>query len=82
MDACCCRPLSLPTSQVGVCNVTIEIENFDQELGDHYPAWPDENGEDSFPSYPGYYAPQQVSDEQLAVGESRGTLFSLRLGAG
>jgi hypothetical protein len=31
------------TGKFGVCNVTIEIENIDQELGDHYPQdWLDE----------------------------------------
>lgn len=31
------------TGKFGVCNVTIEIENIDQELGDHYPQdWIDE----------------------------------------
>jgi hypothetical protein len=25
--------------QYGVCNVSVHIENLDQETGDHYPNW-------------------------------------------
>jgi hypothetical protein len=28
--------------QLGVCNVTVQIENLDRELGDHYPTFIDE----------------------------------------
>jgi hypothetical protein len=28
---------------VGVCGLTLEIENLEREIGDHYPAWVDEN---------------------------------------
>ena len=61
------------TGKFGVCNVTIEIENIDQELGDHYPTnWLDEAGNDMFPSYPGYYAPEQIANLGAAVPVASG----------
>jgi len=61
------------TGKFGVCNVTIEIENIDQELGDHYPTnWLDEEGNDMFPSYPGYYAPEQIVNLGAAVPVASG----------
>ncbi len=61
------------TGKFGVCNVTIEIENVDQELGDHYPTnWLDEDGTDIFPTYPGYYAPEQIVNMGAAVPVASG----------
>lgn len=60
------------TGNLGVCNVTVEIENIDQELGDHYPSWVDDDGNDIFPSYPGYYAPQQIVNIGAAVPKRSG----------
>lgn len=56
------------TGKLGVCNVTLEIENLDSELGDHYPNnWVDDDGRETFPSYPGYYAPEQIVNLGAAV---------------
>ncbi|GAB5031510.1 Hypothetical protein NocV09_00600630 [Nannochloropsis oceanica] len=61
------------TGKLGVCNVTIEIENFDLELGDHYPTnWLDEDGDDMFPSFPGFFAPEQIVNFGAAVPVASG----------
>jgi len=60
------------TGKIGVCNVTIEIEGLEKELGDHYPEWVNEDGEDIFPTFPGYVAPGQITNLGAVVPKNKG----------
>ena len=64
--------IQVNTGKVGVCNVTLEIENLEEELGDHYPEWVDSEGEDVFPSFPGYVAPGQITNVGATVPKNKG----------
>lgn len=62
----------LNSGTVGVCNITVQIENLDKEVGDHYPQLINDEGFDTFPNFTQYYAPGRLTNFGASIPKDAG----------